>query len=221
MVETKRAGEKEYRAFLKERGLTRSFTIYQNLKGKRKFNIELSLSNFDGISRREKALLTREKDGVRIRDFITLQIIGSSKSKNFSTVIKELNEKKTVRLSIKGKDFEMKEPKIKIKNIIAYSSYNQALNRTRIHEYSKIPSRKMGHVVVKIRAKKGMRKWLYQKAHSSGGFNLRDSKQVKQAISEAVGNCFAALEFTPDTWELLDWWYGSYYDVKGSGGANV
>lgn len=220
MVERKRVTEKEYRAFLKERGLTRSFSTYQSIKGKRKEKIELSFSNFDGTSRREQAVLVRDKKGTQIREFRTLRLIGRSKSKDYNVVKKDLNEKKTKRITVRGKDFELKESKIKLKNTVAYSSYNENLNRTRINERGSSPPRKMGHVIAKIKAKKGSGNWKTQEAHSSGGYNLKDKKQVNQALDEAIGNCFAALEFTPDQWELIDWWYGSYYDVQGSG-ANV
>lgn len=211
---------KEYERFLRERGLTRSFHSYQGLKGKKKTSVELTFNNYDGYSRREKVLLVRTKYGVQFRKFDTLQVIGRTREKNFSSALKKLDEYKVERISVRGKDIEIKRQKLKLKNVISYGSYNKTLSRLRTRTYSNSPPAKVGHVVAKIRAMKDG-KWMVQEAHSSGGYMLRSKKDVRKALDEAIGNCFAALEFTPDAWELIDWWFGSIRDSYSTVSRNV
>jgi hypothetical protein len=208
------AERKEYERFLRERGLTRSFRDYQSLKGKRRFITEMTFSNYDGHSRREKVILVRNDYGVQFRSFDTLKVLGRTREKSFSKALYRLDEHKVERITVRGKDIEIKRPKLRLKNQVTYGSYNKSLARMRNRTYSNVPVVKIGHVVAKIKALKSGR-WVFQEAHSSGGYVLRDKQEVRKALDEAIGNCFAALEFTPDAWELVDWWFGSIRDDYG------
>ena len=142
---------RDFKKFLKQRALTRSFNQWNKIKKVKKTVIPVAYSNYDGTSRRSKVYVFRQGNRTVFRDFNTLKVIGSSK-RSKAAAIKDLNsikkEKKGFNVRGWSVSYNERNNGLKLKNANVTYSYNQAKQRLRsVTKTNSVKRNKVGRVI--------------------------------------------------------------------------
>ena len=215
--------EAELRRFLRERGLTRSYSEYRKLP-RRRVSTEITVDDFERGSRRQRLIITREKGYTRIRDFSTLKVIGRSRQP-INDVIKSFDktkkEKRSFNLKVNGRDWSIRnERKIKavhLKNESKITSFNKVLGRlTEItmtndpRKYSTVRGHRVkteGFAVVDAVYVSASGQIARVQSRSKGGFHIGTKRGQDDAVADALHNGSVMVKFSPVDVVVKDFWF--------------
>lgn len=207
------------RKFIKEQGLTTSFSRFRRLKSTRKQKLEIIRDKYDNTQKREHILVLKERGRTVFRDFRTYDKLASTKQ-NSNQAIKSLFGVKKGRVGVSsvrgwGVLNETKTSKLKLKNTETRTSYNEQRNLLRKVEMTNVAKRKMvGFAVVDVTmiGKSGNKKRV--QARSKGNQSLYTRKGKDAAITNAISNASAVAGFSPIDVILHNFWFEYWTDTR-------
>jgi len=213
----KRISQKEIRKFLSERKLTRSFNTWRSFKGKRKRVIEIVSSNYDGTQSRSRVYAVKTRYGTSFRDFVTLRVLGKSRSKP-DDAIKKINSFKNVSINetFNGKEIVNKARinEVKLKNVKSVYSYNKSEQRLReMRKTNTVIRNKVGSVGCDIEVRKAGAKNFRMRVRSRFGI-LNTKKQREAFIDENIRLVSGKAGYTPDEIIIHEIWYEYWLDKQ-------
>lgn len=231
---------KDFKRFLRERGLTTAFTKFQHVRGKKK-EILTTLVNRFGVERTEsKIYVIKEGKYTVFRDFNTLERLSRSrrnvkdaiKSLFMQPIIKEREIKPTLGqrqelTNSKTKSYSgiLKYTEAKPKRAITLKftdrvySYFAPDKKLRIKTLTTSYMRKPKHgmVVVDVEYRKFPNQRHRGIYRSAGGFILNNRSEIDKATLSAIHNGLGSgnVNFSPDNIILHDFWFEYYQDKFG------
>lgn len=210
---------KDLKRFISERGLTRSFTRYRDIRSRRKLSVDVVYDNYDGTQRRGKVYAIRSRRGTDFLDFFTLRVVGRTRLKPRAAII-ALKTTRTDDRSFNVRGWSVKNNirtnMFRLTNERTDYSYNETLQRTRItRSTNSTPKNKYGRVVVDATYYAANGDKIRVRAPSNSGISLWRASDRDKAINQAIERGSVIAGFSPIGVVVHNLWFEYKRDKMG------
>jgi len=209
-----RATEKDYKAFLKEKGLQQTFNRYKQIRSIKKKEISVPQTNYDGSRRLDTYIVYKKKGYTIFRSKSDYKAIKRVKGTPEAAIKRILTQKQKVEyFTLNAKTVPKKTTQLP--NTITQSRYIESQNVIRTKTLTNKPKKGMhGGAVVDATYIMNDNRRIRLQTQSSFGFRIGTEKGKNDSVNDAIRKGAYRTEGSPKEIIVHDYWFIFYNDVR-------